>query len=210
MINTKSKLELIFDCGLSLIGSRKLGYDEKRSHFTQPYYFFLAGFINIMNVKSVIEIGTHKGGSANAMAISNEDLNLVTIDTNEYEMAANRLDGLQNCRRLIGNPLYFWNYRKIKKLVFKAERQRLMFIDAKKNGPWIEKVIKKYSFFEPDFILIDDITFDNEMSRWWTDFSSRKKNAINVVDYLGRDVRNSRQSDKNLNCGFGLISKDVI
>ena len=61
MKNTKSKLELIFECGLSLIGTRKLGYDEKRSDFTQPYYFFLAGFIKIMNVKSVIEIGTHKG-----------------------------------------------------------------------------------------------------------------------------------------------------
>lgn len=210
MNNTKSKLELIFECGLSLIGTKKLGYDEKRSDFTQPYYFFLAGFIKIMNVKSAIEIGTHKGGSAKAMTFGCEDLNLVTIDTNEYEMAVNRLDDLQNCRRLIGNPLYFWNHRKVKKLVFKTERPRLMFIDAKKNGPWIEKVLKKYSFFEPDFILIDDITFDNEMSRWWTDFSSGKKNAINVVDYLGRDVRNSRQSDKNLNCGFGLISKDVI
>ena len=134
---------------------------------------------------------------------------MVTIDTNEYEMAVNRLDHLQNCRRLIGNPLYL-NHRKVKKLVSYSNQPRLMFIDAKKNGPWIEKVIKKYSFFEPDFILIDDITFDDEMSRWWMEFSTRKKHAINVVDYLGRDMRNSCHSDKNLDCGFGLISKVIF
>ena len=54
-----------------------------------------------MNVKSVIEIGTHKGGCASAMTLGCEDLNMVTIDTNEYEMAVNRLDHLQNCRRLM-------------------------------------------------------------------------------------------------------------
>ena len=79
-----------------------------------------------------------------------------------------------------------------------------MFIDAKKNGPWIEKVIKNiYSFFEPDFILIDDITFDDEMSRWWMEFSTI--DCFNVVLFsLTRDLRNSCHSDKNLDCGFGL------
>ena len=68
------------------------------------------------------------------MTFGCEDLNLVAIDTNEYEMAVNRLDNLQNCRRLIGNPLYFWNHRRVKKLVSETKRPRLMFIDAKKNG----------------------------------------------------------------------------
>ena len=78
----------------------------------------------------------------------------------------------------------------------------------KKDGDWIEKILERYLFIDADYILIDDITFDEKMTLWWRKFCSKHSNALNIVDYLGREVRNSKFSDNNLNCGFGLISKN--
>ena len=208
MKNVKETLNIIFKNGHKILKDRILGYDEKRSDFTQPYYYFLAGFVKSMQVSTVVEIGTHKGGSGLAMKIGMPNLNLLTIDTNEYELAKDRLDELGNCKRIIGNPLYIFTYLKVRFYLRDKSNPKLLFIDAKKDGDWIDKILKRYLFLDADYILVDDITFDEKMTLWWRNFCSKHSNALNIVDYLGREVRNSKSSDNNLNCGFGLISKN--
>ena len=79
-----------------------------------------------------------------------------------------------------------------------ALREVIDSLKAQKQA--IEKNIEFYKFVEPDYIILDDITINGSMKKWWNNFSSRH-NCFNFVDYLGRECRNISE----LNCGFGLI-----
>jgi hypothetical protein len=82
----------------------------------------------------------------------------------------------------------------------------LLYIDALKDGPWIEKNIQEYSFINTDYILLDDITTDITIE-WWHEFSNGKRGYFNIEDYLGWESRNTdslRQAH-----GFGLIVTEL-
>ena len=194
--------ENIYNTGKTILSKINIGYDEKRINLTQPYYFILAGFIEYFNITNVIEIGTHKGGSGLAMMKSNNNLQLLTIDVEEHNMAIERLNKYKTCKRLIGDSLSTNIQQKVNEYFIKSGKT-LLYIDALKDGKWIEKNIEFYKFIKPDYIIIDDITINKSMKKWWNIFSSKHK-CINFVDYLGIKCRNI----SNLNCGFGLIFND--
>src|SRR5580658_1802706 len=52
-----------------------------------PYYYFLAGMVKITNASRIVEIGTHQGGSARAMAKALEGMGegkIITFDITPY------------------------------------------------------------------------------------------------------------------------------
>lgn len=199
-MNNQLISENIFNTGKTILSKTTIGYDEKRINETQPYYNILAGFIEYFNISNVIEIGTHKGGSGLAMMKSNNNLQLVTIDVEEHTMAIERLNKYDTCKRLIGDSLSTEIQDNVKEYFKNINGKTLLYIDALKDGKWIEKNIEFYNFVKPDYIILDDITINKDMKKWWNNFSKRY-NCFNFVDYLGRECRNI----SNLDCGFGLI-----
>jgi len=174
---------------------------KKKKSETQPYYYLINGFVNFLNVTHVIEIGTHKGGSTLSFLYNNPQIKVITIDTVEYLPLVERLNNYENCSRIIEDSMKI----KIPDYFFGEDSNVLLFIDAIKDGEWIEKIISKYS--KVDYILIDDITINKNMSDWWKEFSSNNKNCFNIVDHLGKNCRNLKSS--NYDCGFGIIFKDI-
>tara|TARA_B100001094_G_scaffold171254_1_gene165603 strand:+ start:3239 stop:4738 length:1500 start_codon:yes stop_codon:yes gene_type:complete len=195
----KKIFENIFYTGKNILSGTIIGYDENRSKSTQPYYNILAGFVKCFNISNVVEIGTHKGGSSLAMINGNNNLQLVTIDVKEHDMAIQRLNKYSNCKRLIGDSLSTKIQDNVKNFFVKSGKT-LLYIDALKDGKWIEKNIEFYKFLKPDYIILDDITINGTMINWWNNFSSNY-NCFNFVDYLGIRCRNISE----LNCGFGLV-----
>jgi len=196
----KQILHNIFNIGKTILSNNIIGYDENRYNITQPYYNILSGIIKCLNITNVIEIGTHKGGSGLAMIYDNPNLQLITIDVEDHNMASKRLKKYDNCKRLIGDSLSNEIKQQVKRYFTNNDGNTLLYIDALKNGEWVEKNIDFYNFINPKYILLDDITIDNNMNNWWNKFSLNH-NCFNWVDYLGKECRNI----SNLNCGFGLI-----
>ena len=137
-MNNKLISENIFNTGKTILSKTTIGYDEKRINQTQPYYNILAGFIEYFNISNVIEIGTHKGGSGLAMMKSNNNLQLVTIDVEEHTMAIERLNKYDTCKRLIGDSLSTEIRDNVKEYFKNINGKTLLYIDALKDGEWIE------------------------------------------------------------------------
>nr|QBK89084.1 MAG: glycosyl transferase family 8 [Mimivirus LCMiAC02] len=199
--------EYIEKIGKNILNNKIIGYDEERINFTQPYYNIIAGLTRFANITNVIEIGTHKGGSALSFFSGfrkSKNSQIITIDIVEHELAKTRLKHT-NIIRLIGDSLDNDILLKVKKNLVKKDGKTMLFIDALKDGDWVVKNINKYQFLNADYILLDDITTSLSMKNQWMKFQSQLKYCYNIVDYLGRESRNSSR----FNCGFGLIMNNL-
>jgi cephalosporin hydroxylase len=97
----------------------------------ESYYYFLSGFVRHHNCSQILEIGTHFGGSIQAMqrGINPERIeksNLLTVDITDLNPDIHRIPRL---RKLTGNA----NARVITEEIveyFKHQRINLLYIDA--------------------------------------------------------------------------------
>ena len=203
--------KLYWEKGEGIISDEIIGYDERRIKYTQPYYKLISGIVRAEGVTNVVEIGTHKGGSTLAFEAglsTGKGGQIITIDTVDHLLARDRLSNRANIARIIGDSEDESVQQQVRDRFCKFGKT-LLYIDGLKDGSWIERNIEIYNFINPDLILLDDITINFNMLKWWDVFSSNDKYyCYNIVDYLGRNCRNDNLTE--LNCGFGLcfVEKD--
>lgn len=185
----------VFDIGKKLLENKAISYNESNFHDgfigCQPFYYYLAGFVNKHNISNIIEIGTHKGGSTLSFlnGINTNDYKILTIDIKDYELAKKRLDGNKNIIRLIGSADDEIILQKYTETIKNMDDNVLLFIDTLESGKWIEKLIKLYYCKQIKYILLDDITIDNNMKLWWLIFH-KKVGGINIKKYVTESTKN--------------------
>ena len=77
------------------------------------------------------------------------------------------LNHLLFSKKLIGDSLSTEIQDNVKEYFKNINGKTLLYIDALKDGEWIEKNIEFYNFVKPDYIILDDITIDKNMKKWW-------------------------------------------
>ena len=186
---------------LSGIGYGQIHWDDKKSVVKQPfnYYYFLACITRISGARRIIEVGTHWGGSARAMAtglISPEESVIVTFDITSggaerlkdhpviraHTVDANSSEAIEICFEEFGEP-----------------RVDLIYIDSNHTfWPTLLSFCIYKTVFSPTFVILDDITLIDEMQRFWNICLTR--HAENAID-CSAVVPEIAPSGK----GFGIV-----
>lgn len=163
-----------------------------------PYYRFLAGFVRTRNVRRILEVGTHHGGSIQAMLRGMDGDSgacAVTVDISDINPKLRDIPGL---RKLTGDA----NSESIIHQVvdaFAAEPIDLLYIDAAHYFvPTLTSLGVYNTLLRPRFIILDDIVLNESMSRLWSIIRlSFGGEAINCSD-VDTAIRHSV-------CGFGVL-----
>lgn len=175
---------------------------KKKLDKPMNYYYFLAGLCKTKQIVRVLEIGTYRGGSTLAMlqGIEIEKADILTIDIELFE--PNVLENIPQIKRIIGDSL---DSKVISEVVnhFKGQKIDLIYIDGLHT---YESTIAYYGIYtmllRPRFVVIDDITLNEGMSRMWRDIKKTHDcNALNAAKVDER-IRPGK-------AGFGVIQLDT-
>ncbi len=164
------------------------------------YYRLLAGLVRTLDLRRVVELGTHWGGAIMAMWHGLRDPasaanRLVTVD-----VALKNVDGFRrypHIRRITGDGLDDRVLDEIARFV--EPPVDVVFVDAEHDYRRTRHAIAVYaSRLAPRFMILDDIHLNHSMDRLWRDvrgvFGERAFDA-------------SRLCDRE-RCGFGIVQWD--
>lgn len=166
-----------------------------------PYYYFLAGMVRLTGARRVVEVGTHQGGSARAMAagLAPQPGKIVTFDISAdgvniigehptikaFQCDANSEQAYRICLKEFG-----------------ADKIDFAYIDTTHNfWPTVQSFIVYAELLKADFIVLDDITLNVQMSELWSFVRGRygESNTVNAAEL----INGLRPSETHP--GFGVV-----
>lgn len=165
-----------------------------------PYYFFLAGLVRLIDAKTIVEVGTHYGGSARAMAAGfSSPGKIITFDKTA--------DG---AGILAGHPVIQAhtldaNTEDALNIALGEPHTDLVYLDgAHKFWPTMLNFAIYGDFLRPRFVVLDDIHLSPEMDRLWQLLSDRFGNDSIDANSIDPNIR-SGGKDNPHSPGFGVI-----
>jgi hypothetical protein len=138
---------------------------------TPPYYVFLAGLIRATGARTIAELGTHYGGSIQAMAAGirdeqRQDARMATVDVT----ALNRevLDGIDRLTCVQGDSL---DDDVVAQMMAPFDRHvDVLFVDTIHSyQQTFENTAVYANRLKPALIVFDDIHLNPEMEQFWGD-----------------------------------------
>jgi len=164
------------------------------------YYFFLAGLVRTLDLKRVLELGTHWGGAIMSMWRGLRDPNnpenqLVTVD-----IACKNAEGFTSypkIKRITGDS---FNRSVLEQVVESFYRPiDLLFVDTEHEYRRTYRSVATYANrLAPRFVLLDDIHFNRSMERFWFDLKRS----------LGDRAFDASRLCNRENAGFGVVLWD--
>jgi hypothetical protein len=153
------------------IGYGRIHWDNEQDVVTDasdwPYYQFLAGVAVLLGASSALEIGTHWGGSARALARGMKDGKVVTIDiTTESDAVLPGCPESGQIHKIVGDA----NSLEVVEQVQKAlDRADILYIDAAHLGlPTLLNFSIYSTLLRPKVVVFDDIRLNEDMARFWS------------------------------------------
>lgn len=167
-----------------------------------PYYYFLAGFAALVGARSVMEVGTHYGGSGLAMAKGLQHANpdgswrIVTVDVTDLNR--DRLLQEGNIVKLVGSATDPAMQSAMLDAL-QSDTIDLLYVDALKKGKFIIDVITGLgSRANIKWVILDDISKQASMRELWSGVeASFGSECINLAK-LNPHIRDTK-------VGFGLV-----
>jgi hypothetical protein len=180
------------------------GNHEDIVNYPYNYYFFLAGMVRLTGARKIVEVGTHQGGSARAMCkglIEPEGSKLVTFDVTDegvksigdhpilraYQVDANSEEAYNVCLNEFG-----------------TENIDMAYIDTAHDfWPTFLSMQVYGEALDARFIVLDDITLNPEMDRFWA-LMRKRYGEGNTIDASAEypDIRGGGDGTRP---GFGVI-----
>ncbi|NQT22505.1 MAG: class I SAM-dependent methyltransferase [Candidatus Omnitrophica bacterium] len=161
------------------------------------YYYFLAGFVRILKLKNILEIGTHFGGAIMSMAraIPKRHISRSTLVT--IDVTYKNEDGFKAypyIKRIFGDSL---SDKTVKESITSfTDPIDLLYIDSVHECGHTKKNIDIYAgALNPRYIILDDIRQCDSMQRLWSDLVEDFKNR--AFDASDISIRKG--------AGFGVI-----
>lgn len=185
------------------IGYGRVHWGNKSDVLDTPnnYYYFLAGLVRRYGFTRILEIGTHWGGATRAMRAGvkrPEDARIVTVDISTE--SDNRLKDYPDIVKIVGDANTaptLWNIIE----AFDGQPVDLVYIDADHHCfPTIASVAFLSLLLRPKLIVLDDISFNEDMQAAWKMLQAALPEE-DMVD-VHRVVREIRPEPK---AGFGMI-----
>jgi len=135
------------------------------------YYYFLAGFVRILKLRKILEIGTHFGGAIMSMARAIPKWHIPRSTLVTVDIAHKNKDGFKAypyIKRISGDSL---SDKTIKEAIASfTDPIGLLYIDSLHEYWHTKKNIDVYAGrLNPRYIILDDIRQCDSMRRLWTD-----------------------------------------
>jgi cephalosporin hydroxylase len=167
------------------------------------YYFFLAGFVRFNRISTIVEVGTHYGGSALAMlAGGGEQLDrIITVDVSNASDPY--LKGKDKIIKVVGDGSQQATAAAVLQKIGAGGRADLLYIDTLHTYKCTSDTFHAfYPSLRPKWVIFDDITLNDEMAAAWKEVTSKfgPDDSINVASAVPA-ARKGR-------AGFGLIRAD--
>jgi predicted O-methyltransferase YrrM len=162
------------------------------------YYSFLCGLVRSQQCKRIFEVGTHFGGSTQAMRhgiADAADASIVTVDVTHLNPS---LDSMSGITRFVGDANSEPMLQRVV-LAFGGEPVDLLFIDGDHRFlPAVTNFALYGLLLRPLLVVLDDIVLTDDMRAMWNVIcAAYGAEAINCVDVVP-EIRASA-------CGFGLV-----
>jgi predicted O-methyltransferase YrrM len=159
------------------------------------YYRFLAGFVQTLGMRKILEIGTSYGGSMMAIArgcgADRRGAQLVTVD--KVAIAGPGLAALEDVKRVVGDSLKPAALTEVAKHL--TPPIDLLYIDSKHSYDHTIENVRIYGVrFRPRYVILDDIRLNAEMEKVWAEFSAQ----------LGERAFDASRLSKR-HTGFGVL-----
>jgi hypothetical protein len=171
--------------------------DDRFFHQAFSYYFFLAGLVRTQGCSTILETGTHYGGSSLAMLRGVADpraARLLTIDITDLNAQLHDTPGLT---KLTGDA----NSEAIITQVFDhfaGKPADLIYIDTNHSFmPTLLTLGIYATMLRPRFLVLDDINLAEGMRRIWSRLCASYPEAVNCCDVVP-EIRTAK-------AGFGVI-----
>jgi predicted O-methyltransferase YrrM len=169
---------------------------------TLSYYHLLAGHVLKTKAASVLEVGTHYGGSTLALlaglrAGGEEEGRIVTMDVTRLN--EERLAVEPEIRRLVGDARDPASIRAARALLG-SERVDLLYIDALKDPAFVLETIRNVvdAGLAIEWIILDDVQTNDAMRGFWADIEREFDESALLIS---RDYPHMR----NPEMGYGII-----
>jgi predicted O-methyltransferase YrrM len=167
------------------------------------YYHFLAGFVRFNSIQTVVEVGTHFGGSALAMLAGGSGRMQLIVTVDISDQSEPYLRGKEKIIKVVGDGASRETAEAVLGKI--GTGVDLLYIDTLHTYQCtFETFATFYPLLKPKWIILDDITLNDEMKSAWTDITSRfvPESCVNVAALIP-SVRRGR-------AGFGLIAAHFV
>jgi predicted O-methyltransferase YrrM len=163
-------------------------HDPTGAQQVMPYYRLLAGLADLVQARTVLEIGTYHGGSTLALRAGMGDRAgvLVTVDPTRHENA--RLDADPSVTRITA-PFPGAEGEAAVGDRLGGRRVDILYVDALKDEGFLMGALAAAAPYRPRIVVLDDIAASGSMERAWRRLARRHAHAVAVCDLL-EGVRN--------------------
>ena len=176
MLNLQKLCESAYAIGKQIdISGCHYGLHKRSGLFLKETYYYrvLAGFVSLLKLRRILEIGTHFGGSIMAMSRGIppcEPSTLVTVDKtyeNEEGFAA-----FPQIIRIRGDSAKEETVQQVK--THFARDIDLLYIDSVHKYDHTKKNIDLYAgIHSPKYLILDDVHLNPDMERLWNEIAAQ-------------------------------------
>lgn len=171
-----------------------------------PYYPLLAGLSGQIGASTIVEVGTHFGGSTLALlaglrAAGSSDPTLITMDVTDLNRE--RLEAEPEITKVIGDSTQAAFLEETVAHVPAGQRVDLLYIDALKDAAYVLVTLHNAhrAGMNPRYLVLDDITANESMQSLWDAIAARAGDAAYLISADRPDIRNPKY-------GFAIIDTD--
>lgn len=165
----------------------------------EPYYHFLAGLVESLELRQIVEVGTYFGGSTLAMRLAQQrlpnpaDTRLVTVDIKHFRPSV--LLPEHGITRVIGDSLAGETLRKVQSSV--QAPIDMLYLDATHFYEQVKAEFQRYcELFQPTYVVLDDIHLNDSMQRFWQEV---------VADFGSLAFDATAAAHRVPTAGFGVV-----
>jgi len=160
-------------CGAAVqlegIGYGRIHWGNEEDILTDnnSYYRFLAGAAALTGARSALEIGTHWGGSARAIARGMKDGGkIVTIDvSSESDAVLPSCPERKMIQKIVGDANSLEVIEQVQSAISNVD---MLYIDAEHSAmPSLVNLSVYLTLLHPKMVLLDDIALNESMARFW-------------------------------------------
>ena len=161
------------------------------------YYFFLAGFVRVERLSSILEVGTNSGGSIMSVSKGLDPRDIATSRIVTVDIIRKNDEGFSrypNITRIDGDSL---DEKVVTKIIGAFDKEiGLLYIDSLHEYEHTKKNMDIYvGKLNPRYVILDDIRQCEDMRKLWGEL--KEKFGDNAFDASEITIRKG--------AGFGVI-----
>lgn len=156
----------------------------------ESYYRLLAGLARMTGARRIVEIGTHFGGGARALADGQQAAgltpNVLTFDVEDR--AGTPILGHDGVHRVLADVRHPDGAQRLRDWAG-GERVDIVYIDALKDQTFLEETVAALADLDVGWLIFDDVFANRSIRTAWNDFRAHHGERAITVDEVALDIR---------------------